>query len=183
MHRLLFLPVALLFLLSSCSKDDPIIPNEEEVITTLIYSLTPDSGGAVVELKFVDLDGEGGDAPVITTADLNSNTSYTGSVRLLNEQLSPAENITAEIQEEDEDHQFFYQSTVAGMIISYDDVDGNNQPVGISTMLQTGDAGSGMLTITLRHEPNKSASGVVISDPSNAGGETDIEIRFPINVQ
>jgi len=183
MYRLFILAISLSFMFASCSKDDPVIPNEEEVITTLIYTLTPDAGGTAVELQFLDADGDGGDAPEITTSDLSPNTLYVGTVRLLNEQESPAEDVTTEIMEEDEDHQFFYETTVDGLSVSYDDLDSNDQPVGIRTMLQTGDEGSGMLTITLRHEPNKSADGVVISDPSNAGGETDIEVRFPINVQ
>ncbi|HBK71516.1 MAG TPA: type 1 periplasmic binding fold superfamily protein, partial [Flavobacteriaceae bacterium] len=35
----------------------------------------------------------------------------------------------------------------------------------------------------LRHEPNKSASGVSDGDITNAGGETDIEVIFNITVQ
>jgi len=74
------------------------------------------------------------------------------------------------------------------------DADGN--PVGLSSTLTTGAAGSGTLTVTLRHEPMKSATGVTLrhepmksatgvadGDITNAGGETDIEIVFPVDVQ
>ena len=39
--------------------------------------------------------------------------------------------------------------------------------------------GSDTLTITLKHEPTKPNDGTLAS----AGGETDIEVSFPINVQ
>jgi len=67
--------------------------------------------------------------------------------------------------------------------VAYDDKDANGNPVGLSSILTTGDAASGSITITLRHEPAKSASGVSNGDITNAGGETDIEVIFPINVQ
>ncbi len=58
---------------TSCNDDDPPIDNEEEVITTLTYILTPASGQAVT-LSFVDLDGDGGNPPVITGGTLDTNT-------------------------------------------------------------------------------------------------------------
>jgi hypothetical protein len=95
--------------ISSCEKDDPVIPNEEELITTLAYSLTPVSGGNTVILMFRDLDGDGGVSPVIQGGTLEPNTTYKGSLELLDETESPIENISDEIKEEDEAHQFFFQ--------------------------------------------------------------------------
>ena len=171
--------IALLSLLAACDKDDPVIPNEEEVITTLRYTLTPDAGGNSVVLSFQDLDGDGGDAPVITAGTLAKNTVYNASLTLSNEQESPADDITAEILEEDEDHQFFFQTTVNNLQIRYEDTDDNGDPIGLKTQVTTGEAASGDLTITLRHEPNKSVDGNI----ENAGGETDIEVKFNINVE
>ena len=51
-----FLFLALPLLLTSCDKDDPVIPNEEELITTVNYTLTSSDGQDVVLLSFVDLD-------------------------------------------------------------------------------------------------------------------------------
>ena len=43
------LPATLVIAFSSCKKEEPEIPNEEELITTLELTLTPaDSGSAVV---------------------------------------------------------------------------------------------------------------------------------------
>ena len=105
-------------------------------------------------------------------------------MELLNETESPAENVTTEIQEEALDHQFFFQSSISNLNIAYNDVDANGNPIGLSSTLSTDSvAASGTITITLRHEPNKSANGVSGGDITNAGGETDIEVVFPIDVQ
>lgn len=173
----------LLLGLISCEKDDPVIPNEEEVITTLNYVLTSTTDQSMVTFSFQDLDGDGGDTPVVSTGTLNANTTYIGEVTLLNEQESPAENITLEVEEEADEHQFFYTSSVSGLSIAYADQDADGNPVGIETMLTTGDAGTGTLTIILRHEPNKSGSGVSSGDITNAGGESDIEVTFNVTVQ
>ncbi|MGB1248628.1 MAG: hypothetical protein ACPG4Z_07060 [Chitinophagales bacterium] len=182
-HLLFILAFSFILTTISCEKDDPEIPNEEELITTLTYTLTPSSGGDGVIMTFTDLDGDGGDAPVISGGTLAANTTYTGSLDLLNALETPAESITEEIEEEDEEHQFFFESTVADVNISYNDVDADGNPVGLSSTLTTGDAADGNITITLRHEPNKTATGVSTGDITNAGGETDIEVTFPVDVQ
>lgn len=171
------------FVFIACEKDDPIITNEEELITTVNYTLTPMNGGEAVVLRFVDLDGDGGDDPIITGVTLEANTIYTGTLELLNESEVPAESINEEIQDEDEDHQFFFQSTIDGLVVSYTDLDENGKPVGLNTSLQTGAVASGNLTIILKHEPQKSAEGVSDGDITNAQGETDIQVTFPIDVQ
>ncbi|MCF8465016.1 MAG: type 1 periplasmic binding fold superfamily protein [Flavobacteriales bacterium] len=177
------LPLLAVVSLTSCEKDDPEIPNEEELITTLVYTLTPDGGGTAVEFRFTDLDGDGGDAPVITNGTLAANTAYSGVITLLNEAETPAEDITEEVEEEAEEHQLFYQVATANATVTYSDTDDDGNPIGIETNFTTGDASSGTLTITLRHEPNKAAAGVADGNIANAGGETDIEVTFIVTVQ
>lgn len=169
----------------SCSDDpeDPIIENEEEVITTLTYTLTPSEGGSAVVLSYQDLDGDGANEPTITNGTLSAETTYSGSMTLLNETESPAESITEEIEEEDADHQFFFVTTVSGLSVAYADSDDDGKPVGLASTLTTGAAGSGNLTVTLKHEPDKSASGVSDGVITNAGGETDISVTWTITVE
>mgnify|MGYP001187706668 CR=1 FL=1 len=177
---------AILTVFTSCGKD-PVVPNEEELITSVIYTLTPVSSGGTVTFSFKDIDGDGGSAPIISTVgELKSGTSYNGALTFLNEAENPAENITEEIEEEDEDHQLFFavSSGAEGkMNISYDDKDANNQPVGLKTKVSTTSTGTGKLKITLRHLPNKSASGVSAGNIANAGGETDIEVSFDVVIK
>ncbi len=177
------LPLFTVLLFTACEKDDPEIPNEEELITTLIYTLTPDGGGTPIEFRFTDLDGDGGNDPVITTGTLAANTSYTGVITLLNETESPADVISDEVAEEADEHQFFFQVSGANVTVAYADADGNGNPIGIESTVSAGDASTGTLTITLRHEPNKSGDGVAAGDITNAGGETDIEVTFQVVIQ
>lgn len=180
---LLVLTLSTTMVFISCGDNNPEIPVTPEVITTLNYTLTPTGGGTAITLSFVDLDGDGGNAPVITGGTLNANTTYTGTLELLNESLSPIEDITLEIEEEDEDHQFFFQSNIVGLAINYADQDADGNPVGLTSTLTTGTAASGNITVTLVHEPMKSAAGVSDGDITNAEGEIDIEVSFPVNVE
>ncbi|NJN78535.1 MAG: type 1 periplasmic binding fold superfamily protein [Saprospiraceae bacterium] len=167
---------------SACVKD-PVIPNEEEVITTLRYTLTSDSVGVPIVLTFQDLDGDGGNAPLISGGTLAANTTYFASLELLNEVENPAENITDEIVAEAEAHQFFFQTTLDGLTVNYEDTDADGNPIGIATKVTTTNATSGTITIILKHEPNKTAANVANGDITNAGGETDIQVTFAVDVQ
>ena len=55
--QILLLPIlTLVFMFTSCTDDsDPV--NEQEVITTMTVTLTPDTGGTDVVLQTRDLDG------------------------------------------------------------------------------------------------------------------------------
>jgi hypothetical protein len=179
---LLFILLAGAVTFVSCEKDDPEIPNEEELITTVKYTLTPQSGGSAVVFLFRDLDGDGGNSPVITTSPLKSGTIYSGALELLNEAETPVENITEEIKNEGADHQFFFTSNT-NISVQYNDKDLNGKPVGLKTVLTTGNAGTGKLKIILRHKPDKNAGGVANGDITNVGGETDIEVEFNVVIQ
>jgi hypothetical protein len=177
----LFLLFGLMFI--SCEKDDPKPINEEELITTVKVTCTPSTGGETVILSFVDLDGDGGNNPVITGGTFKSNTSYNVAIQFLNESSSPIEDITDEVRDEGQDHQVFMDSS-GNFEFSYSyldsDLDGN--PIGLEMQFLIGAVGSGQLTLTLRHEPDKSGTGVSDGDLTNAGGETDVEVSFPVSV-
>ena len=166
----------------SCSNDDdsPEPVNEEELITTMTLTLTPQAGGADITLSVQDLDGDGPNPPIFAVAEaLDANATYTGSITLLNETENPPENITLEVAEEDEEHQFFYIATGAITAVAYSDQDGNGNPVGLTFELTTGAAGDATLQVTLRHEPKKPNDGTL----ADAGGETDIAQTFNVTVQ
>ncbi|MBF4984188.1 type 1 periplasmic binding fold superfamily protein, partial [Nonlabens mediterrranea] len=59
------------------------------------------------------------------------------------------------------------------------DTDANGNPLGLDTTFTTGAAGTGTLTIVLRHEPLKPNDGTLL----NAGGETDVQVEFDLDVQ
>jgi len=165
----------------SCSNDDNGPVNEEEVITTVTTTLT--GGGQVITLTSRDLDGDGPNAPTVTVSgNLTANTTYAGEVSFLNETVSPADDITVEVEEEGVDHQIFYQLPAALGTVTYTDLDLNGKPIGLAFTLTTGNAGTGNLKVTLRHLPNKSATGVAAGDITNAGGATDALVTYPVTV-
>jgi len=177
-------PFAITFL--SCNKEAAVV-NEEELITSITYTLTPIGQGETVVFKFVDIDGDGGNPPIKTsTGNLKVNSTYSGSIVLLNESLTPSIEITTEIQKEKEDHQFFYtlsSSLLDKVVISYSDIDANKNPVGLLTSVKANSPETGKLKITLRHQPNKNGKDVSLGNIANAGGETDMEVEFDITVQ
>ena len=176
---------------SSCSDDEgtPELINEEEVITTVTVNMV--SGANTVTLTSRDLDGDGPDAPVISVSgSLQANTTYTGSVTLQNETETPAELINEEIEEEADEHQFFYQvGSGLNATVSYADTESDyppnmgTNPVGLEFTLVTGAASTGQFTVTLRHEPNKDAEGVSEGNLTNAGGETDVAQTFNLTIE
>jgi hypothetical protein len=168
---------------TSCSNDDAPV-NEEEVITTVRVTLV--GGGQTIVLESRDLDGDGPNAPVLTPIGggvLVAGTTYTGSTTFLNELEDPAEDITVEVEEEGAEHQVFYQLASSLGTITYTDEDVDGNPIGLNFTFVAGTSGSsGTLTVTLRHEPIKSAAGVASGDITNAGGSTDAAVSFPIAV-
>lgn len=175
---------------SSCSNDDdtPEPVNEEELITTVTAVYTPVGGGTAVTLQYKDLDGEGANAPVVTVSGpFSKNKTYNGTVTFKNELVNPAEDITPEILEEALDHQLFYQTTGTLNAFTYgtaiNNFDSNGKPIGLQSVFVTTETASGTLTITLRHEPNKSGADVAAGDITNAAGSTDAEVSFTISVQ
>lgn len=166
---------------TSCSNDDAPV-NEEEVITTVTTTLV--GGGQTITLTSRDLDGDGPNAPIVTVSgNLVAGTTYTGSTTFLNELESPAEDITVEVEEEGADHQVFYQLPSSIGTVTYTDTDANGRPIGLNFTLVAGTSGStGTLTVTLRHLPNKTASGVSGGDITNAGGNTDAAVSFSVAV-
>ncbi len=183
--KLSFLLAALLMIsVWSCDNDDPEPVNEEEVITTVNVTFTSLADNSTITASFRDLDGEGGNAPVITNPGaFTAGASYSVSIEILNETETPAEDVTEEIEEEDDEHQLFYIATGADLTFTYGDQDGEGNPLGLEGTLAAGDASTGTLRVVLLHEPNKGAAGVSGGDPANAGGETDFDISFNVTIQ
>ncbi|MCR5889535.1 hypothetical protein LRS06_17510 [Hymenobacter sp. J193] len=183
-HRLfratLLALVAATPLFSACSKDDndePTPDEENEQITTVMYTLTPVGGGTPVSVTYRDVDGDGGTAPTIGTLTLAPNTTYTGTLTLRDETKNPVVDTSAEILEEADEHLFVYEPTPADLLtVTRTDKDANNLEIGLQTRLETTAATTGTLKITLRHQPG-------VKDGSFAPGDTDVEVVFPTTVR
>lgn len=169
----------------SCNSDDPEPVNEEEVITTMNVTFTNTQNAAdVVTASFRDLDGPGGNNGTTTNPTLTAGATYTVTIEFLNETETPAEDITEEVGEEDDEHQVFYiAGSALNLTYAYGDQDGNGNPVGLTGTATIGAASTGTLDVVLVHEPNKTAAGVSTGDITNAGGEEDIRVQFTVTIQ
>ncbi|MEL7119341.1 MAG: T9SS type A sorting domain-containing protein, partial [Bacteroidota bacterium] len=170
--------------------DAPSCENEEEVITDVILSFIPMDGGDTLVARAQDPDGEGVlGLEVIENIELEQNTTYELQIELLNTVAD--EVVTEEIMEEDDEHQFFFAWTDGlfadpmgnGNIdnrddaVNYNDFDGNNNPLGLSTTWTTSsELLQGTFTVLLKHQPD------VKTDMSTSDdGETDFRLEFGFN--
>ncbi|MEO1436990.1 MAG: type 1 periplasmic binding fold superfamily protein, partial [Bacteroidota bacterium] len=100
------------------------------------------------------------------------------------EEDSYINNVSDEIDELREEHQFFFDASLdLNMNHVYGDVDLNGNPVGLIGTFSTGEVSIGSLIVILKCEVQKNATGVSDGEIDNSGGETAIEIAFPITIQ
>lgn len=195
-YSLYFMVLGVLFL-GACGDDDaPEEENELEVFTnvTLIFTNNADASD-VVRARAEDPDGAGvQELQVLDDITLTAGATYTLTYEILNA-LDPTdvEDIGAEIVDEDHEHQFFFSFTNdvftnpagdgnfdnASDAINYNDMDENNNPVGLSTTWTAGSATTGAsFRARLQHQPNVKTSTSGVND-----GDTDFDLTFVLNIQ
>ncbi|MDI9865384.1 hypothetical protein QM480_13670 [Flectobacillus sp. DC10W] len=164
---------------SSCKKDAPDPVQDSENLTTLKLNFT--SGGVTKTFAFKDLDGIGGNAPVVDNISLDANKTYSVTVQVLDESKSPAEDITSEIETESFEHLFVYTPTPSNLLtITRTDKDNRNLEVGLKASAVTTNAGTGTLRVVLYHQPPQ--NGVPIKD-GTAKGSTDFDAQFNVTIK
>ncbi|GAB3541702.1 hypothetical protein GCM10027443_41380 [Pontibacter brevis] len=175
-----FMMGSLLFASASCGGNEPEPTNDEELITTVTITLVPEGKSQSVTAIFSDPDGPGGNNPTIQTLNLEPNTVYNATLTFSDESKTPPVDITEEIEEEGDEHEIFYQALNGLNITSVQktDMDANNHPIGLEATITTGAASSGVLRITLKHQP-----GLKGNTSNIALGETDVEADFPTVIQ
>ena len=187
---LLLLATMLVLPFTACDDDPSSVdegPGEEELITLIRLTLTElDAQGNATtnttSVSWEDADGEGGNAPTIGTLSLAAGTSYSGTIELLDTTQNPPEDITEEVEEEAEEHQFFYElsgSGAARVTVTITDEDANNLPVGLEYLVEVSAGGSdtASLNVVLSHYDEGPKNGTDRSD------ESDIDIDIPVNIQ
>jgi len=197
----LFLASTSMLMFTGCDDDDPEPEEIPEVITKATLTFTPAPGTAnasVVTVTATDEDRDGPqDIEVDGPINLNRNVTYTLAITLINELAEPNEeeyNITEEVEEEANEHQFFFSWTgnmfgsPAGNgnidnrndAVNYNDKDDEDNPLGLSTSWTTANAASSnqQFRVVLKHQPDIKSASTTAND-----GETDLDITFTVNVQ
>lgn len=179
--------LALVFAACKKEKNEEPTENANEEITTLTLTFVNNSNSAdVVTAVWKDLDGPGGTAPVITPITLKKNTTYTLATTLLDERMNPAADVTAEIEEEGDEHRVFHLffsapgAAVADSLTSVAtvtplDVDSNGLPVGLNATVAVNGAFTGYLRCVVRHQPGS-------KDGKYGPGSTDVLTEFSLTV-
>ena len=186
--------VLTLFIFTACEEDEaaPEEENEMEVFTDVKLVFTPAGGGAAVEAAAQDPDGAGvQELQVLGAINLAANTSYTLTMVIENCLESPCELMNEEIEEEDDEHQFFFAFTndaftspagngnidSASDPINYNDSDSNGHSLGLNTSWTTGSASTGTFTVQLQHQPD-----VKTATSGATDGDTDFALTFNLNI-
>jgi hypothetical protein len=178
-RKLMYLMTAVALFSVSCEKDDKEDPNEEEVITTVRVSLVEAGTTTPQVFTFRDIDGPGGAAPtVFDSIRINANKPYAATLQFLNESVTPAEDITAEVTAEANDHQVYFEPSGVNLIASNLNTDGRGLPLGITSTWTAGAVAIGKMKVTLKHKPGAKAAGDPVSK-----GETDVEVEFGVRLR
>lgn len=182
--------VSLVF--SSCDSEDPVPENDGELITdvTLTFQEIDASGNSVGDpLDFTASDAEGieiGSSPDIETVMLTKGKTYQLSIDVYNSVAG--EDITEEIHEESDEHQFYFLGSAfvgsAVLIYEYDDEGGILLGLkGIVTVEESPSVNNANMRVLLRHALDKNYPGATnpnFQDYAQAGGESDLDITFPL---
>ncbi len=171
--------MAVFLTFSGCDSEEPEDPvGESELITRVTLTLTPMGGGSALVAVAEDPDGDGANLTIDTIA-LTSNTTYTGTITFFDGINN--EDITAEVDEEAEEHQVWYAISggAAGRVtVTTTDTDGNGLPLGLSFTVEVSDgaAATGTMNVVLSHYDEAPKNGTERSD------ESDVDIDFPISI-
>lgn len=184
-HMKKLLPFALLFLLwtvvatTGCKPDDPVDPNEEEVITKVQLTFTDSTNGSnTFDAIYSDPDGDGGNAPVrFDTIRLDSGTTYSMLISLYDES-DPGNvvDITDEVEAEASEHLFCYTVSGVNVTVVRTDSDGTF-PIGIRTNWRAAMPSTGSVRVELRHQPDGTKDGTCTP------GATDVQLDFVLEVR
>jgi len=171
----LYFTLGLLIFLWSCSSNKS-SPQPTISYNRITLTFTPQNGGNVVGFMWEDLDGSGGNDPVLTNPSLVANKVYDVELKAFYVSNGTATDKTSEILNAGQSYQFFYTiSSGLNLTLQYADFDSDSKPIGIKSKITSSNASLGNLKITLRYKPNKFASGVSTGNISNAGGDTYFE--------
>jgi hypothetical protein len=172
--------------LSSCKKDNPPVPDEQELITTVKLQLSNTATGfsRVFVYKVENGFGNSSSGTVqIDTLRLQPGLTYDAVISVLNEKANPVEDITSEILEKDYEHLFVFASVPASgsgsVNVSGGNKDKDGKPLNQTFKLSTGTAGQGRFDVQLMHLPTDKNG----TTPATAGGETDLAASYPVILQ
>lgn len=176
-HLLSIAIAATVLFVTSCSKDDDTTMegNENEVITKVELRFKEQGTTNELVYSWKDLDGDGGNAPVIDQIVLQPGKIYDVTVSFLDE--VNGKDITEEIIEEADEHRIYYvPSSTSNIQITDLDKDKNNITLGLNSVWTTTTISKSTVRLVLRHyaQGGKIETDLINDQKSN----TDVDIVF-----
>ena len=179
------------------------------LVTTVVLNFTPTDGGDTLSFEWSDPNNDGN--PVVDDIvlpdgedhDHHHAATYDVTVEVWNDLEDPAEDVTPDILDQADLHQFFFTGTAvegpatgtndsAILTHAYADTDANGNPVGLENTFTTADLGTGELRVTLRHMPEEDGAPVKVAGLADEvaangfggiGGGNDIDVTFEVEVE
>ena len=109
---------------------------------------------------------------------LKANSTYNVQVLFLDETKTPVGNVTDDIYDRRNYHLICFEPSASNITVVRTDLDTNNPPlqIGLQDKFTTGAAGTNMLNVQLRHQPNA-------KNGDCAPGSSDADVTYNITVQ
>lgn len=164
--------------MTACSNDDdtPEQINEEEEINQVVLTLT--EVGTTNSETYEWNEGTGASGNIV----IDAGKSYEATIGFYdNSDPANREDITEEVKAEADEHQVFYEVPTNTLTITSaenDTKDNAGIPIGINTIWNGSGTTQTNVVVYLVHEPT-SKTGETRDD---LGGETDVQVSFPVVV-
>lgn len=180
-RKISILMMAILFVgvvFTSCKNDDDVTPephNHEEEITrvSLVFTKVGASTSETYNYKVEE------DAAKADKIMLDKNATYTVKFEVYNDEEN--ENVTEEIQKEDDEHLICFTPSTTALKIQRTDKDENGKEVGLMSSWTTMDASTGKVEVNLRHQEGTIKSSQA-TENCNAGS-TDAKVSFDYEIK
>lgn len=177
---------ALIVLMANgCSKESESDEgNDQELINKVeLHFVQVGNSDNHFHAKWEDSNKNGAiDASEIETINVVAGLSYTGEIELYDVSKDPDLAIHEEVEEEKNDHQFFYTpggGATGRLTVTKTDTDTNNPPLPVglqfSVSVSAGATVNGTLRVVLSHYDGVAKT----NQPSN---ESDVDITFPVSI-
>jgi hypothetical protein len=183
-----------ILIFSACDKEDPDPTkpqdkNAQELITTVVlngYNVNNPSLNQF-SVKWEDLDGDGGNSPIIDTFQLDSGITYRVNVLMLDKTKTPFDTVSNEVLREADEHQLFYTlSSNLNDKLNITRLDNDNNipplPLGLdiritsTSIMPFGIPIIGNLNVKLSHYDG-------VPKTTSPSAESDIDINFPVKLK
>ncbi len=183
-NPLYYVVIPFLLALASCDdkSDDPKKNEENELITKVkLHLVKVGDSNKMVHAEWKDETPDDNNNRTVDTLQLDTNCVYTGEIELEDDTKSPSIDISDEIAKEKDDHLFIYRQDPLESSIRFTvertDRDSKNLPVGLKFKFTTKNlSGNSRLQVILKHQPG-------IKDGSEAPGDTDMDVWFPVKIK